>query len=80
MIYSILLVTLFVSAILRSILFYIVSMRASRGMHDSMFDSIVHTPMQFFSWNPAGRILNRYATGGTFMSLKLPESEINVKY
>jgi len=58
-IYSIILATLFVAAISRSMLFYIVSMRASRGMHDRMFQSLVHTPMHFFSWNPAGRILNR---------------------
>lgn len=58
-IYSVILGVLFLSAILRSLLHYITCLRSSQSMHDEMFDSLVGAPMHFFSWNPAGRVLNR---------------------
>lgn len=58
-IYSIILIVLFVSAIIRSLLHYVVSISSSQNLHDKMFQSLVDAPMFFFSWNPAGRVLNR---------------------
>ncbi|XP_059490469.1 ATP-binding cassette sub-family C member 4-like [Neocloeon triangulifer] len=76
-IYSGLLIALFVTAISRSLVFYIVAMKASRGMHDKMFNAIVHTPMHFFSWNPAGRILNRFARDLSGVDENLPKATLD---
>ena len=62
LIYSILVGSLFVTAMCRSFLFYVLSMRSSLRLHDKMFQSLVRAPMHFFSWNPTGRILNRCAS------------------
>lgn len=62
LIYSILVGSLFVTALSRSFLFYVLSMRSSLRLHDKMFQSLVRAPMHFFSWNPTGRILNRFAS------------------
>ncbi|KAF4514172.1 UNVERIFIED_CONTAM: hypothetical protein B566_EDAN019294, partial [Ephemera danica] len=59
-IYSSIMATLFLAAISRSMLHYIVCIHSSQNIHDKMFDSLVNAPMHFFAWNPAGRILNRY--------------------
>lgn len=59
--YGTLIVVLFFSALLRSMLFYKLAMNSSQTLHDSMFSSVIKAPMRFFDTNPAGRILNRYA-------------------
>lgn len=38
----------------RSMLFYKISMTASRGLHNKMFSSILKAPMRFFDTNPSG--------------------------
>lgn len=45
----------------RSILFFKISMRASKGLHDTMFNNILQATMRFFDTNPSGRILNRFS-------------------
>jgi len=65
-IYGTILVVLFITVMSRSFLFYILSMRSSLRLHDKMFTSLVRAPMAFFSWNPAGRILNRYKVKNNF--------------
>ncbi|CAB3365433.1 Hypothetical predicted protein [Cloeon dipterum] len=76
-IYTGILVFLFIVGNLRSITFYIVAMRSSRGIHDKMFKSLVHAPMHFFSWNPAGRILNRFARDLSGVDESLPKATLD---
>lgn len=45
----------------RSTIFLSLCMRASKVLHDKMFNSILHAPMRFFETNQSGRILNRFS-------------------
>ncbi|XP_055612034.1 probable multidrug resistance-associated protein lethal(2)03659 [Uranotaenia lowii] len=45
----------------RSMFFFQVAMRASRKLHDAMFDGVTRATMYFFNTNPSGRILNRFS-------------------
>lgn len=46
---------------IRSTLLLTHFMRASKVLHDRMFNSILHVPMRFFETNQSGRILNRFS-------------------
>ncbi|XP_049853049.1 ATP-binding cassette sub-family C member 4-like [Schistocerca gregaria] len=46
---------------IRSVAFFILSMRASRSLHNTMFNSVLRGAMRFFDTNPSGRILNRFS-------------------
>ncbi|XP_067013839.2 ATP-binding cassette sub-family C member 4 isoform X2 [Anabrus simplex] len=35
--------------------------RSSKGLHEKMFSSVLHTTMRFFDTNPSGRIMNRFS-------------------
>ena len=59
-VYSILIVALFVSTIIRSITFFAICMRASVRLHNKIFGRLLRAPVSFFDSNPAGRILNRF--------------------
>lgn len=61
-VYSILVATIFVFALARSISFYNVCINASQNLHDNMFNALISTTMRFFNINPPG---------GTFLTLKL---------
>ncbi|XP_034472333.1 probable multidrug resistance-associated protein lethal(2)03659 [Drosophila innubila] len=54
-------IALILFSVLRTILFFNVSMHSSTQLHDSMFRGITHAAMYFFNTNPSGRILNRFA-------------------
>jgi ATP-binding cassette subfamily C (CFTR/MRP) protein 4 len=45
----------------RSFLFFNVAMRASRHLHNAMFEGVSRATMYFFNTNPSGRILNRFS-------------------
>jgi ABC-type multidrug transport system fused ATPase/permease subunit len=60
-IYTGIVVTLFTITIIRSFVFYKFCMRCSSNLHNSMFNSIIHTNMRFFNTNPSGRIMNRFS-------------------
>ncbi|XP_031635712.1 multidrug resistance-associated protein 4-like [Contarinia nasturtii] len=60
-IYSILVASIFVFALARSISFYNVCIKASQNLHDNMFKALISTSMRFFNLNPPGRILNRFS-------------------
>lgn len=60
-IYGGLIIALFITALLRSVLFYKLAMISSQKLHNMMFHSIIGTTMRFFDTNPSGRILNRFS-------------------
>jgi ATP-binding cassette, subfamily C (CFTR/MRP), member 4 len=45
----------------RSFFFFNVAMRASRYLHNAMYEGITKATMFFFNTNPSGRILNRFS-------------------
>ncbi|XP_046392391.1 ATP-binding cassette subfamily C member 4-like isoform X2 [Ischnura elegans] len=49
------------TVLIRSIYFYIICMKASNNLHNTMFESVVNTKMIFFHNNPSGRVLNRFS-------------------
>lgn len=50
-----------VLSLVRSIFFFHTCMRASRRLHDTMFNSLTRATMRFFNTNNSGRILNRFS-------------------
>ncbi|XP_054158179.1 ATP-binding cassette sub-family C member 4-like, partial [Oppia nitens] len=59
-IYSILLVTIFVSLILRSTTWFVMCIKSSINLHNRIFYRLMRTRITFFDTNPVGRILNRF--------------------
>lgn len=53
--------SIFFLAIIRSIGFYEVCIKASQELHNSMFKGVIGATMHFFETNPSGRILNRFS-------------------
>ncbi|XP_055710935.1 probable multidrug resistance-associated protein lethal(2)03659 [Phlebotomus papatasi] len=53
--------SIFLLAIIRSIGFYEVCIKASQELHNSMFKGVIGATMHFFETNPSGRILNRFS-------------------
>lgn len=53
--------SLFVIAVARSIIFYNFFAAASQNLHDMMFRGLITTKMRFFDTNPSGRIMNRFS-------------------
>ncbi|XP_047105893.1 ATP-binding cassette sub-family C member 4-like isoform X1 [Schistocerca piceifrons] len=45
----------------RALGFAAMCMRASRRLHNWMFERVLRSPIRFFDTNPAGRILNRFS-------------------
>lgn len=45
----------------RSLMFAVLSMKASVKLHDNMFQSVANSQIAFFDSNPVGRILNRFS-------------------
>ncbi|XP_050309256.1 ATP-binding cassette sub-family C member 4-like [Anthonomus grandis grandis] len=60
-IYGTLVISLFLVALTRSMLFYKLAMLSSQKLHDSIFYSVIRASMRFFDTNPGGRILNRFS-------------------
>ena len=49
-----------ICAVLASLMLYLATIAAGKGLHHRMLDRIMHCPMAFFDTTPQGRILNRY--------------------
>lgn len=59
-VYGILAAIVVSMALLRSLLFFWRSLRASSILHNSMLSHVLGSPLSFFHTNPTGRILNRF--------------------
>ncbi|XP_058458133.1 probable multidrug resistance-associated protein lethal(2)03659 [Malaya genurostris] len=62
----------------RSILFFKSAMRASRKLHDAMFNGVTRATMYFFNTNPTGRILNRFSKDMGQIDEYLPSVAVDV--
>ncbi|KAH8334357.1 hypothetical protein KR059_009145 [Drosophila kikkawai] len=54
-------VGLVICALLRTLLFFNMTMHSSTELHNTMFQGVSRTALYFFHTNPSGRILNRFA-------------------
>lgn len=60
-IYCSLIFSMFVCALIRSLVLSIICTRASTRLHSSIFSRLLGAQVAFYDGNPAGRILNRFA-------------------
>lgn len=60
-VYSALIIALFVSTLIRTVVFFVMCMRASVNLHNTIFIKVLRATMEMFDNNPVGRILNRFA-------------------
>ncbi|XP_066258760.1 probable multidrug resistance-associated protein lethal(2)03659 isoform X2 [Euwallacea similis] len=76
-IYTVLILSLTVLALSRSLTFYRFAMKASTTLHNSMFNKIVYATMRFFNTNPSGRILNRFSSDMNQVDEALPSTMLD---
>lgn len=76
-IYGGLIVSLFVFAFTRSMLFYKLAMLSSQKLHDILFSCVVNASMRFFDTNPSGRILNRFSKDMGAIDELLPKAVLD---
>ncbi|GJQ84115.1 hypothetical protein Trydic_g12088 [Trypoxylus dichotomus] len=76
-IYSGITLATIVISLARSFAFFKTCMRASRRLHDKMFESITRATMRFFNTNPSGRILNRFSKDMGAIDELLPSALID---
>ncbi|XP_032455224.1 multidrug resistance-associated protein 4-like isoform X1 [Nasonia vitripennis] len=62
-----------VTAIVKNIVYFKGMLTASENIHNSMFASLIRTPLRFFDVNPAGRILNRFTKDVYSIDESLPK-------
>ncbi|CAG9854876.1 unnamed protein product [Phyllotreta striolata] len=60
-IYSVIIASVIVFTIVRSITFYKMCLKASVRLHNTMFNKVCNGTMFFFNTHPSGRILNRFS-------------------
>ncbi|EYC42852.1 hypothetical protein Y032_0515g2785 [Ancylostoma ceylanicum] len=71
-IYGISLVILFVSGLIKAMIFVKVSLNAASRLHNNMFSSVIRGTVGFFDATPTGRILNRFSKDMDEIDVKLP--------
>ncbi|KAH8269315.1 hypothetical protein KR018_003153 [Drosophila ironensis] len=54
-------IALVIFALIRTVLFFSMSMHSSTQLHNTMFQGVSRAALYFFHSNPSGRILNRFA-------------------
>ncbi|KAK6033055.1 hypothetical protein OSTOST_00754, partial [Ostertagia ostertagi] len=60
-VYGVSLVVLFLSGLLKAMIFVKVSLNAASRLHNGMFSSVIRGTVGFFDSTPTGRILNRFS-------------------
>jgi ATP-binding cassette, subfamily C (CFTR/MRP), member 1 len=56
------------------LMFAFMYVKASKNLHNTMLNSILHCNMQFFESTPIGRILNRFSKDIDLTETKIPET------
>ncbi|XP_058066855.1 probable multidrug resistance-associated protein lethal(2)03659 [Anopheles bellator] len=77
-IFTALTVATVVITLARSMFFFRTAMKASRKLHDAMFNGITRATMYFFNTNPSGRILNRFSKDMGQIDEYLPSVTVDV--
>jgi ATP-binding cassette, subfamily C (CFTR/MRP), member 4 len=72
--YIFMIVIFIVTIIFAEFSFFYALIRASRHLHDMMFQGISKTYMRFFNQNPSGRILNRFSKDIGSIDTQLPNT------
>ncbi|XP_031634328.1 multidrug resistance-associated protein 4-like [Contarinia nasturtii] len=73
-IYGGIIISLIISAIIRSAVFSVVCTKSSQHLHDTMFHGLMTTKMRFFDVNPAGRIMNKFTKDMGSIDEMLPKT------
>ena len=55
-VFTILTASVFTFSLVRSIQFFIICMKSSINLHNSMFESVIRVPLLFFDHNPVGNL------------------------
>uniref|UniRef100_A0A915PRN9 Uncharacterized protein n=1 Tax=Setaria digitata TaxID=48799 RepID=A0A915PRN9_9BILA len=71
-IYGFSVVILFISGLLKALIFVHVSLDAASRLHNRMFNSVIRGTVHFFDTTPSGRILNRFSKDMDEIDVKLP--------
>ena len=58
--YALLAMGSFLLVLIKSIFFFLISVRASKKIYEKLFKSVINTYIKFFELNPIGRIINRF--------------------
>uniref|UniRef100_A0A1Q3F1A4 Putative abc transporter c family member 3 n=2 Tax=Culex tarsalis TaxID=7177 RepID=A0A1Q3F1A4_CULTA len=77
-IFTVLTVATIVITLGRSMFFFHTAMKASRRLHDAMFNGVTRATMYFFNTNPSGRILNRFSKDMGQIDEYLPSVAVDV--
>ncbi|XP_008214772.2 multidrug resistance-associated protein 4 [Nasonia vitripennis] len=64
-------------SIVKNILYFRATVNAGEKVHNSMFASILRTPLRFFDVNQSGRILNRFTSDTGAMDELLPRASFD---
>ncbi|CAG2177332.1 unnamed protein product, partial [Oppiella nova] len=78
-IYSGLIGALFVTALMRSTTWFMMCMRASVNLHNSIFSRLLRAPIAVFDNNPIGQMLNRFSKDMGIVDEMLPTTGIYMK-
>eukprot|EP00698_Gefionella_okellyi_P017609 TRINITY_DN5180_c0_g1_i1.p1 TRINITY_DN5180_c0_g1~~TRINITY_DN5180_c0_g1_i1.p1 ORF type:complete len:1377 (-),score=356.53 TRINITY_DN5180_c0_g1_i1:83-4213(-) len=61
-------------SLIRSMMFVVFSVAASRALHAKLLTGVLRYPTSFFDTNPLGRVINRFTKDIDFIDLLLPQS------
>lgn len=62
---------------MRTFGFFMICLKISLRLHDSLFNGIIRAYMYFFNTNPSGRILNRFSSDITNIDIALPQAMLD---
>ncbi|RWS24157.1 hypothetical protein B4U80_11357, partial [Leptotrombidium deliense] len=78
LVYLALIISLFITTLIRTSTFFLMCMRASINLHNKIFYKILRSPMAMFDSNPVGRILNRFSRDLGTIDEQLPATAFDL--